>query len=280
MLKAVRSQRQDELTQKIMDAPKPPSEVGLEKTGTGVVAQLMVGSTASLVHCRGLLRKPLVQEETDSQSLLTDLESAADGFSVVWDKTENLRTWAIGYFLNKAQQNIAASLDVIVSATLMKKLGLEAGSGSSKQLRRRVEDHQLLYALIGSRLTILSCTSFSIGSGAKRLVQKLEDCFYKKWADTEEAKFEIESIARSRKEKRLKDLYRALKPAQPKYCALVFARVNAFKHRPSEKHPLERKGKVHLVEWVITALAHEWTGMFWKAVVSDLLRLEKKTSPQ
>ncbi|MBI3818862.1 MAG: hypothetical protein HY286_09255 [Planctomycetes bacterium] len=260
----------DDITTAILSAATRPSG---ELFDTGAVFQNQIGTAAALIQCRGLLRYLDASCATNVDSLQEDFRnSVIDDYTVDWGLLEhsnkNLRVWAAGYFINKAEGNIAANLDVIVNAWIVARFGMKPDDPLAGDL----QELGIFHGYIGDRIRFLSTKVHTHASPnclvARGMLKNLLDAFGKiKYTHTERVKQTIADVVSKYQGHSYDRIYFRLKD-NARYVAIATARVNAFKHRFG--HCLKRSGSIHHVEWAMMVHAHQWMNQFWNAMLVDV----------
>ena len=175
--------------------------------------------------------------------------------------------WSLGFFLNKAQHNLASALDRCVNLWICA-LWPEAGL-----VREAGQD--LLGSWISARLANLSALLTRVGATTDQ-IQALREAF-REYGDTRTVAHNLKEISSglaheflwpsdNEPKMNLDDLYALMQNySGAQGAAIVFSRVNAFKHQPAGA--LDRFSMIYPVEWILTTKGLEFTGRLWKHMV-------------
>lgn len=256
----------DALSKEIFDAIKPPRS-DWQKSGTKSVLALLVGSAASLFEAGKLLKlyTPDMAPRWEPSRLFEDFHNSVDDdWSIQWSKQE-LVVWSVGYYLNKAQLNIAAALDALVNTWLAHRRGIDLS-----QDRLKADEEGLFFEFLPTRLFILR------GDVEQTIVKRIDALrnAFQDYVNTNTARELIKDFSNQHVGQNiwpsLSTLYITLWPSlkEEECVATVFGRANAFKHHVSG-HRLGREGVDHHIEWLVTVKALRCVGELWRTMVSD-----------
>lgn len=264
----------DRLTEDILNAIKPP-QGNWQTSRSQAVFALLFGAAASLIRCRNFVDRYISSMpprwDRNIDQLYNDFinEAVKKNNTIKWDASDDLFVWSMGFFLNRAQQNIAASLDVCTNTWLVWRLKWDFDEITE------IEEG-VFYFFITTRLRIL--TGLVADKSAKKIDRLLHN-FNQDRTDT--AKKYLEELNQKYKQESawlsVCDLYDYINPhIEDEVCAaIVFEQVNSFKHRV-RGYRLKREGIGHLTEWVLTAKALRCAGNFWQGMVGDWRVLQQR----
>ena len=143
---------EDDITKKIRDAtrfPHFPDRSYVDDPHYDdypALYSLLVGAAIALIHCRKIIEEtPFAQRTWSVFNLSLDLVLAIGENGVDWQRSENMSLWSIGFFLDKAQNNIAAALDGCINAWLLSKLPY-----TKEELEKKDIERELLGLWVGT----------------------------------------------------------------------------------------------------------------------------------
>lgn len=187
---------------------------------------VLFGSYATLRLCGRLLDSAIERSLSTTYALpalLSEYQVAVADLEVVnWSSGPNLHRWAIGFFLNSAEQRIAAGIDKSVHAARALLEGLNLDDP-------RLDDNWA-GQLMSIQLTELKglLTEAGVRSNDVQQVQQLATGF-ESLIDTENAAAKLREFSESTGS--VFDLTKNPTISNEDAVAIVCARVNAFKHR-------------------------------------------------
>jgi hypothetical protein len=146
-----------------------------ENYGHRTVHAILTGAAASLMAFRSTLRALLADSDTrfedstwhqtptePARALLAALKAHQD---LPWNSA-SMAPWSLGYFLNRAQHNIAAAFDVWLNAALADKLFPDTFALRDEALKLRLRHLDTVFHIwIGTRVVMLA---WALPSGRRR----------------------------------------------------------------------------------------------------------------
>lgn len=255
-----------DMIQGILDAVRPPAGDWTKDNDSLGISALLVGSTAALIQCWKFIESDqnlITMHTWNSEKLFQDLEATNNNIKEKnifdWGSSPNFSIWSFGFFLNKAQNNLAATLDRCVNAWLVAKF---------RNASREPEDERLRGIYIDTRLWLLRSL---VTEEAGKKIDALRDGFSAMQGTVGAANHirELTSKFALRLSSgiSLEELFRDIRTECAVCTSIVFSRVNDFKHLSGGS--LGRFSWIYLIEWILTARATMWTGEFWKTMVAD-----------
>lgn len=249
----------------ILDLLRPP-EKNWAKSRTKSVFGHLIGATAALVQCRTLIQdyihhhgNPAQINRWREQTLFTALKEAInESGNLNWSHSPTFAGWAIGFFLNKAEGNVAIALDRCTHAWIGWRLRVNFDKPSG-------DDEGLFYPSVSTRLRVL--VELESNQETKDVMNDLI------WA------FSTHKGAKGAK-KCIKDLagqlcYESLNkllgnipdtfPTPAGCTAVVCARVN--QSALNTMHETERVGMDYLIEWVVVKRAIICVAQLWQSML-------------
>lgn len=268
----------DPISQKLLEAIVPSNWSQTHNGAHKGIYGLLYGSARGLLTCRGILSQVSTQEYKawDPDAVFADLsESIRLNREPKWqiqkERRTDVRVWLIGYFINKAYQNIAAALDYVINQWLLDEMRLKKTS---------IDGVLHLYVL--TRLDLLEGILKiphrldHSNTEAIKLLQELSSRFRGKVKNLE---WFTDRVPTLRKDMNLiEHVSKTLKGqcVDADCVPTVFDRVNTWKHRPGfGRRPAAKKGATDLgwaVEWEIGRRALICVGGIWRLMPSKSVR--------
>lgn len=255
----------------------------IEVTRTVPVHQLLVGTLAGLVEAQRLHQKTIDlssgSEEAlvlDSQHLAADIALATGAHGIEFARSKDLCLWAVGFFINKAKENLAAALDKCLNQWLLWRLTTHEPHVEAASMAGTQEFEHIMHLWVASRLWLLE-SLLPFGSAAWTASRKLRDSCVKR-SDPKEA------------EAAMKDILQWIRkcdqggtdspfPLGDAHCTgVVISHVNDFKHRPDAN---VREGFWWRASMAVTQHAMGDLLSFWDLMREDVhpIAHQKKRPP-
>lgn len=268
----------DEVSDNIFDviAPIEPWPRVLFDTRSDATYAILVGAAASLLQAKSLLELPTdwPPRRYDHALLMNDLRNAQGRAGLInWDHSPNLLDWSAGYFVNRAEHNIAAAFDRCLGAWVVSGLGLDLADPrkaetwmggwpvqrlqvllaiANKNNAKLIND--LLLSFVQDNLGDTECAADWIADSALRAFENRGD-------DTQfllVARRAINHIAR----------------IGSIGLAVATARTNSFKHHFEGReavldYDIGRKKRL-CFQYVVTEQAFYCLGKIWRAMLSEM----------
>lgn len=213
----------------------------------------LFGAVAALTECLRLVAdhrerhgRDARQASWDDLKLLEDFALATTNDALDWSRTPNLCVWSLGFFLNKAKQNIAAAFDIAINVWLSWRAG-------SRPLRLGPADDHAFYfgPYLRLRLVEALATNADARTSARTARSGFDDLY-----DDVRATAALDAFANDLLgvgQQHMLHTLRDLVPQPEKCLAITIGRVNAFKHRPAGN--LHRMGAIVVPETMVVARA-------------------------
>lgn len=264
--------KNDAISDLIFNAARPSIPAEQWDDHARGVFPVLFGAAVALLFCR-----ELIERETDSleavkmwkpEDVWRDFEKQfKDNAPMDWRNGPHFSVWSIGFFLNRAQQNIAAALDRLVNGTLSRKLSIPLAQEG------RTENLQLWCLWVGTRCRILTVLGLEPCIHARFVaLGSALDCL----VDTEKAKNALALLVEKCSTKRIEDTLESTRTVElsaldepnklrtitdADCVAIACGLNNAFKHQVLGAGT--RKGPGHLVSWCVLARAVVCLGELW-----------------
>lgn len=255
--------------------PLPDWPSILNKTNTEAIYSVLIGAAASLLQSERLMdsfsKQPEISAKKpyNSATLYDELQemSKGPGPMLAWDHDPNLLNWSVGYFLNRAQHNIAAAFDKGVAAWTAHGVNMPFGD--------RFNEDMWMGSWMLTRLYLLRQLASVPIDSIDDLIVAFHD---KNLGDTDEAAQELDR--QIRRVGQVSNLTRAMALIRPQLnrescLAIVCARTNSFKHRIfgkdwTEDKKLGRRQRL-VTELAVTIWAYDCVSRFWRGMVRAMV---------
>ena len=258
--------RQPSIRELVLQALRPPSRKWKD-THTGGVFALLMAAVAALLECRHLLDDDVAPNgrrpgSWSPSTLYGQFVDSLDERGILDRRhSEAIRMWSADCLLNNAQNNIAAGLDRCVNAWLGTMAGFDWDTlpGSPAEAE--------LYLWIPTRLARIQREGMLRSDRIARLLHG-----FSAYPSTSKARQAIRAWARDVELRNaassITDLVSNC-PYAPEACiAIVFCRVNAFKHSVFEVP--DRSNVEYLVETAISVRAAIGVATIWKVMIDEI----------
>lgn len=268
-------------TEDLIQSASPPDDPEWVKSETSSVFADLIGAACGLIQAAPIIEKSLIAHGRDEtfgfwkrEALFEDFLTAVKSMEEAkfpWDHSDNFCAWSGLFFLNKAENNLAAALDICLNAWLRWRV-------DDLNLHDLEADDAWIMVMLRTKTMILR---HGMSGRPAELLAELKKCCEND-EGTRAARSFIQELRNECEGMRLEDVYtfiRSTKRIDPIVCALVvFNRVNEFKHRV---HGLmDRLGIDYAIEWAVACLAHEGVSRLWKeGMLLDTQRLWKSDPP-
>jgi hypothetical protein len=226
----------------------------------------LLGALIALFECKRFIEQDwelLKKRRTYSRrQMWNEWDTFFDARGRVCWKNPNMRLWAIGYYLNRAQAATAASLDRLINLIFCyrMRIPLEEADGNPDWIN-------FAYKIITDRAQMLYDRAGTRGIGTTSLERKLNElALAGDYFDTKDASDLLKDKRLCSRWIQLADVVtRVRKHLSGAQCAVaVFGRNNSFKHQVLGSY---REGLAYLIDWAITATAIMWIASVWRAFV-------------
>jgi hypothetical protein len=267
----------DPLVKSLLKATEPPRLKGKQwsqREAMGIFPQIY-GVVVSLLQSWSIIERYPHLGAWRRERLFPDLRtSIVDKGYVDWEQSPDLALWALGYFLNKGQDNLAAATDRCITEWFEAKL--RQNSNAPSEVDCKLEE--LLGQPIQDRLDRLG-QALPTGM-TKNRVTELQRAFVK-YKDTALAINCIGGFAeqfghRFRTGVTAQEAFEAIPSreiGEAECVSVVFRycgryRVGETRQRVDASYRYRQDLKA-AVEWAITAKGVIWVGEFWKLLLKD-----------
>lgn len=297
----------------VLDAIVPPAGEEWQRQYLTIQGHL-ISAASGLIESRNFMLRTPFRRSSWGPHIYEDFLIAVRQGGIRWRGRENTQLFALDFYLNKAQSDIAAAADGVVNGWILESLeDIE---------EKPIIDVTLLPLFPGTRLRILSAllekeellraarqriawlearlrggpepqASEDVGVPTTTLALKILWQNLEKYYDTELAQQTIHAIAGMY----IKDISGPLRDPREidreailqlllnnitqdmslpdDACAgITLSRVNAFKHLTYGVR--DRYDFVYPVEWVVTAKGLTWLGSFFRSMIPSIMEMRER----
>jgi len=267
-------------TEDIIQAVHPPEDQDWPESETSSVFADLIGSASGLIQAAPLINGFLGAHRRDRafsfwkrDQLFEDFISAIPSDThggLAWGHNDNFKAWSGLFFLNKAEINLAAALDICLNAWLRWRLKMDT--------KDVMADNAWLSMWPSSKTIILK----SFCERSEKPAELLDDLEKSSQHGSDAAQEFLLDLRTECEDMTVEEVYGFLREKKGvtlmQGAMVVFNRVNDFKHRV---HGLmDRRGVDYATEWALAAIAHVGIGTLWKeGMLRDTGHLWKTKNP-